>query len=161
MIAQHVENCIANGEIVANLVRKFGQWACMSSKDIEDMQKASMYMDRSLMIDPLDIKSHPIHSYNVFGPMREFSETAARIMVEHHERMDGSGYPYGIKGDSIHPLTQIVSICDEYVKNRMGGLTKKNALKNLQIRKEEFGAILSKFIFFMYEHEEEGLLMLI
>ena len=36
------------------------------------------------------------------------------IVRSHHERLDGSGYPDGLKGDSVPLLAQIISIVDEY-----------------------------------------------
>ncbi len=34
------------------------------------------------------------------------------VILQHHERLDGSGYPYGLKGKEIHPLAQIAMIAD-------------------------------------------------
>jgi HD-GYP domain-containing protein (c-di-GMP phosphodiesterase class II) len=36
------------------------------------------------------------------------------IALQHHERIDGKGYPYGLSGESIHPYAKLVSICDVY-----------------------------------------------
>lgn len=36
------------------------------------------------------------------------------IVLQHHERIDGTGYPLGLKGDEIHPYAKIVSLCDVY-----------------------------------------------
>jgi putative nucleotidyltransferase with HDIG domain len=36
------------------------------------------------------------------------------IINQHHERMDGSGYPLGISGDQIHPFSAIVALADSY-----------------------------------------------
>jgi len=36
------------------------------------------------------------------------------MVLQHHERLDGSGYPKGLKGDAITELTQILSIADTY-----------------------------------------------
>jgi putative two-component system response regulator len=47
-------------------------------------------------------------------------ETARQIALNHHERWDGSGYPSGLKGDSIPLPARVVSICDVYdaLRNR-------------------------------------------
>lgn len=34
--------------------------------------------------------------------------------LQHHERMDGSGYPYGISGEDIHPVAKIIAVTDVY-----------------------------------------------
>ena len=41
-----------------------------------------------------------------------FPGNVARIAYEHHERLDGSGYPLGISGDEILPESKIVSVAD-------------------------------------------------
>lgn len=52
-----------------------------------------------------------------------FSEEVIRVVQEHHERCDGSGYPRQIKATDIAPLAQIVGIVDLYDKmvSRRGG----------------------------------------
>jgi PAS domain S-box-containing protein/putative nucleotidyltransferase with HDIG domain len=40
------------------------------------------------------------------------SEIVKRGVLEHHERLDGSGYPHGLKGDQISPETRILSVAD-------------------------------------------------
>jgi HD-GYP domain-containing protein (c-di-GMP phosphodiesterase class II) len=34
--------------------------------------------------------------------------------LQHHERLDGTGYPYGIKDDKMHDLSKIVAVADIY-----------------------------------------------
>ena len=34
--------------------------------------------------------------------------------LQHHERYDGTGYPFGIKADKMHPLSKIVAVADIY-----------------------------------------------
>ncbi|WPS85350.1 HD domain-containing protein (plasmid) [Brevibacillus halotolerans] len=36
------------------------------------------------------------------------------IVIQHHERIDGKGYPFGLSGDLIHPYVKLVSFCDVY-----------------------------------------------
>ena len=37
-----------------------------------------------------------------------------QAVLTHHERVDGSGYPKGIKGDDLNITSKIVSVCNEY-----------------------------------------------
>lgn len=39
---------------------------------------------------------------------------AAQVALEHHERWDGSGYPFGLKGDAISLAARIVAVCAFY-----------------------------------------------
>lgn len=59
------------------------------------------------------MKEHPISGFNVLRNISGF-EIVRRIVLEHHERIDGLGYPYGLKGSEIHPLAKIVSVSDAY-----------------------------------------------
>lgn len=36
------------------------------------------------------------------------------VVIQHHERMDGSGYPYGLFKAQIHPFASIVAVCDVF-----------------------------------------------
>jgi HD-GYP domain-containing protein (c-di-GMP phosphodiesterase class II) len=62
---------------------------------------------------------------------------AAIITLQHHERYDGTGYPYGLKGSEIHPGAKILAICDAYVSiihhNKKGAMPKAvlNAIKEI------------------------------
>lgn len=59
----------------------------------------------------------------VLGEQPGFHEEVCRIVREHHERCDGSGYPGQVKAQDISPLAQIVGIVDLYDKmvSRRGG----------------------------------------
>jgi len=57
------------------------------------------------------IKTHPQAGYDILKDI-EFPWPIARIILEHHERMDGSGYPHGRKGDDILIDSRIVAVAD-------------------------------------------------
>jgi PAS domain S-box-containing protein len=57
------------------------------------------------------IKVHPEAGYNIIKDI-EFPWPVATMVVQHHERIDGSGYPKGIKGEEILPETKILSVAD-------------------------------------------------
>lgn len=57
------------------------------------------------------IKTHPQAGYDILKDI-EFPWPIARIILEHHERMDGSGYPHGKKGDDILIDSRIVAVAD-------------------------------------------------
>lgn len=41
-------------------------------------------------------------------------ELSALVALQHHEREDGSGYPHGLKGETIHPFAKIAAVADVY-----------------------------------------------
>lgn len=60
-----------------------------------------------------EIKKHPVIGYRILNASEEF-KVHAKDVLQHHERMDGNGYPYGIKGDEISITAKIISIADTY-----------------------------------------------
>lgn len=61
------------------------------------------------------MKSHPRKGYNyLILKNLGISNKALRICLEHHERMDGTGYPNNLKENEIGILSKIVSIADVY-----------------------------------------------
>ena len=57
------------------------------------------------------IKGHPRASYDVLKDV-EFPWPVAEVALQHHERMDGSGYPQGLKGEAILPEARIMAVAD-------------------------------------------------
>ncbi len=60
------------------------------------------------------VKKHPIFGHEIAERSSLEDDIAEEIILDHHERVDGSGYPRGKKGDEISPFTSIVSVADEY-----------------------------------------------
>jgi len=61
-----------------------------------------------------DIKRHPTVGAESLQKMRVQVERAIRVTAEHHERLDGSGYPQGLKGEAVDSWAQIVGLADLY-----------------------------------------------
>ena len=60
-----------------------------------------------------EIKTHPSIGFRIAEATRLPDETAHAIL-HHHERYDGTGYPFGLKGEEIPFLSRIISIIDSY-----------------------------------------------
>lgn len=60
------------------------------------------------------LQQHPEATVNLFKGKSEVSAFAKVVISQHHERLDGSGYPNKLKGDQIHPLAKIIAIADTY-----------------------------------------------
>lgn len=65
------------------------------------------------------IKSHPVIGDALCANLRTL-HSVRPIVRHHHERLDGSGYPDGLKGDDVPLLAQIVSIVDLFEAITMG-----------------------------------------
>jgi PAS domain S-box-containing protein len=57
------------------------------------------------------IKSHPEVGYDIIKDVK-FPWPVAQMILQHHERMDGSGYPAGLKGEAIIPEARILAVAD-------------------------------------------------
>jgi len=57
------------------------------------------------------VKKHTIFGYEMIKNSTEIPEIAYGIL-QHHERMDGTGYPYGLKGEDIHLFGRIIAVAD-------------------------------------------------
>jgi HD-GYP domain-containing protein (c-di-GMP phosphodiesterase class II) len=57
------------------------------------------------------VKEHPTVAHDILINM-EFYWPVSQMVVQHHERLDGSGYPAGLKGDAILPESRVLAIAD-------------------------------------------------
>ncbi len=57
------------------------------------------------------IKEHPTFGYDILKDI-EFEQPVAQIVLQHHEVIDGSGYPMGLSGESILPEAHILTVAD-------------------------------------------------
>jgi putative nucleotidyltransferase with HDIG domain len=57
------------------------------------------------------IKSHPLTGYEILQPL-EFAQLTAQIVLQHHERWNGSGYPWGLSGNEILFEARILGVAD-------------------------------------------------
>jgi len=60
-----------------------------------------------------EIKKHPQIGVDIIRPI-QFLHSIIPLMLYHHERWDGKGYPYGLKGEEIPVGARIVSVADVY-----------------------------------------------
>jgi diguanylate cyclase (GGDEF)-like protein len=70
------------------------------------------------------MKLHPIFSVRMIEPLN-FLDQEMQIILEHHERFDGKGYPTGRKGREISHGARILSLCDSYDAMTSGRFYKK------------------------------------
>lgn len=60
------------------------------------------------------VKRHPEWGIDVVKDNSLISEDARYPIIQHHERMDGSGYPSGVVGKHIHDFGRIIAVCDVF-----------------------------------------------
>ena len=77
--------------------------------DLSCIQKPGKLTDEEWVL----IKKHPSVGANIVKPLG-FMTRERFIIRHHHERMDGKGYPDGLKGDELDTLTKILIVVDSY-----------------------------------------------
>lgn len=98
----------------------------MDADRIEGLKMASMVHDIGKLYVPAEflnrpgalteaefaiIKAHPRVGFDVLSPV-DFPWPISQIVLQHHERMDGSGYPDGLKGEQILLEARILAVAD-------------------------------------------------
>ena len=111
---------------VANLAHAIATEMGLSVDQIDGLSMAGAIHDIGKVYEPEEIlnkpghltdtefdmiKTHPKVGYDLLKQI-EFSWPVASIVLQHHERMDGSGYPSGISGDDILLESRIMAVAD-------------------------------------------------
>ncbi len=101
----------------------------LSSKDVYNIGIAGLLHDMGKSKIPTEILNKPArlndeefaimrkHSefgYSILKDKSEFEKTIPIAVLQHHEKMNGTGYPFGCKEDMITPYAKILSVCDVY-----------------------------------------------
>lgn len=60
------------------------------------------------------VKKHVSFGYNILRVETKVDTRIALVALQHHERPDGRGYPWGVKGEEINPLARIIAVADVY-----------------------------------------------
>ncbi|AXC10522.1 HAMP domain/GAF domain/HD domain protein [Acidisarcina polymorpha] len=84
--------------------------------DLGKLRVPNSILDKPGKLDFMEwqvVREHPGLSGEILSRIRPFQELA-RVVGEHHEKLDGSGYPGGLKGDQLSIESRIVAVADVY-----------------------------------------------
>lgn len=155
-------------ERVARLAMAIGRALDLSDIDLLNLEFAALLHDIGKLIVPDNIinkegkltlheyeivKMHPIVGYTLIKDIA-FLDVSKRILLQHHERVDGKGYPMGLDDDQLDVKAKILSVADAYDAMtgirpyRKEGLSMKQAIHQLETCKgSQFdGNIVDVFI---------------
>jgi HD-GYP domain-containing protein (c-di-GMP phosphodiesterase class II) len=139
---------------VALLSSMLGKWLNLSKKDLtlltytaflHDIGKTKV--DQAMLNKPSkltksefdEIKKHSLYAYNLLKNIPFLDESVLLGVLTHHERLDGSGYPLGLKEDKISTFAKIIAITDMFdamTSDRVYS-KKQNPLKVLEIMQHD------------------------
>ena len=124
---QHPEEQI-HGTQVAAYCRSLALRAGMTETEVENIAMAGTLHDIGKIalshelleaegltdeIEGITVMRHPEVSYNILSAAPQYA-SIGEIVLAHHERLDGSGYPSGSQADQIPMGSRILAVCDHY-----------------------------------------------
>lgn len=119
----------AHGQNVALTAYSIGKWLDLSKNELEELILASLLIDIGKAKVPketlyktetlteeetTEVRRHVLHSYEMIKNYSCIGKRVKEAVLYHHERMDGSGYPIGLKGEEIPLYARILMIADLY-----------------------------------------------
>lgn len=124
--ATQLAKCL--GDRTALISVEFGLRIGLPSSEITLIRRAGLLHDLGKLGVPVNIlrkrsklnanerqliEQHPLIGAKICSPLKTF-QNALPIVRNHHERLDGSGYPDGLKGTQIPLMVQVVSVADVF-----------------------------------------------
>jgi len=85
--------------------------------DIGMLRLPKSIVEKKAALSPAELKliqGHPTLSFKIIHKELLYPKIVADIALQHHERWDGSGYPYGLSGEDILKEAQIISVADTF-----------------------------------------------
>ncbi len=139
-----------HSERVAKLAVKIARIMGLDAKEIDNLNRAAFLRDIGkigislLIIDKSEklsedeykqVMEHPIIGAKIIEPIKAYVD-ARPIILQHHERFDGKGYPYGLSGEDMVIGARILSLADAYdaiISNRpyRQGAVEENVVKTI------------------------------
>ena len=114
---------------VAFYAMLIAKWLNLAKEEIEEVIQAGLLHDIGKVLVPDEIlnkrgklsekefdimKNHSLLGYFCIKHSAEISQSVKEAVLSHHERSDGSGYPYGLHDHEIHLFAKIIAIADVY-----------------------------------------------
>ncbi|EAR29126.1 putative metal-dependent phosphohydrolase, HD region [Pseudoalteromonas tunicata D2] len=108
--------------------------------------------DKLTELERKAVQKHVAHSFSLAKQYPKITPLMIDVIINHHERLDGSGYPRGLKGDKLSTAAKIIAIVDVYDaltadRHFKSGIEPIAALRYLMSKPELFDSVLvQKFI---------------
>ncbi|HXV68057.1 MAG TPA: HD domain-containing phosphohydrolase [Nitrospira sp.] len=137
-----------HGQRTAAFSIRIGQAMQVDAEALHHLKLASLLHDIGLLMLPahlrngsgplepesyVTIQNHPRLGATLLEPFSFLRETAL-LIAHHHERWDGSGYPYGLRGASIPLGARILAIADAYEAMQVPAVSDQTARDRIALR---------------------------
>jgi HD-GYP domain-containing protein (c-di-GMP phosphodiesterase class II) len=129
LVERRRPNYIPHSTRVADCAVTVGVALGMTDEETADLRLAAMLQDIGMLqvsdsiisaprtlnaAEIAEVRKHAQDGADL-ARVANFDELVQEGILYHHERLDGSGYPRGLKGDSIPLVARILAVCDSYV----------------------------------------------
>lgn len=119
---------LGHADRVSQYAVDLGRALGVNAKDLDTLQKGGLLHDigkiaipDSILLKPgkytdeefAVMKRHPVLGCDICEKLRTVRD-ALPVIRHHHERLDGTGYPNGLKGEEISSLVRVVTVVDIY-----------------------------------------------
>lgn len=119
---------MAHSMNVSIIARLIGVWAGLDTEKLDEISMAGLLHDIGKFKIPDEIllkpgkltkeefeviKKHTVYGYEILNNFK-ILESTKRAALLHHEKFDGSGYPFGYTADKIDDISAIITIADVY-----------------------------------------------
>jgi putative nucleotidyltransferase with HDIG domain len=150
MLEIHDEYTRGHSENVANLAKALAEYVDLSAESVDTTYWAALVHDIGKILIPshilnkkgaltdleyTEMKNHPYYGYKALRTS-DLTKDIAEIVLCHHERFDGLGYPNQLAGDDIPIESKILTIADAY-----DAMTSKRSYKTALTIEEAFEEI--------------------
>ena len=117
---------MGHSERVAGVACRIGERMGLGAEDLDCLRRGALLHDVGKIGSPSELlektsaltaeefevmKDHVRLGVRILEPITAFAD-AIPVVAEHHERLDGSGYPRGLRGDAISLHARIVAVAD-------------------------------------------------
>lgn len=88
---------------------------CALTHDIGEMYINPAYLDDDHQLQPAEwihVAAHPCVGHAFIREFTDFPGSVAECVLQHHERVDGSGYPFRLAGEQISPFSTLIGLAD-------------------------------------------------
>ncbi len=123
-IKEHGTAAVVTAALSAFFARKQG----MNEGDILQLGMAGLLLDCGMAKLPEGIlatvhqsedsqkeyRQHPVHGYRMLKELKVIQEGVLLSVLQHHERIDGNGFPLKLNGVQMHPYAKLVAVIDHY-----------------------------------------------
>ena len=131
----------------------------LSTADIEALFKAGLYHDLGLLHVPPElvgkssgltaedwasVQRHVIVGARICGEFANAGALVTKLVLQHHERADGSGYPSAASADELDPLSGVITLCDmafslRFPKVLLNSDSLSSLLPHFLVNRDSFG----------------------